>query len=379
MDGTSTIIAERPLLTQAAPPPARRWKKKLLLAAVAVAALTGAGLYGKEWWTNGRFIESTDDAYVQSDMVAVSSRIAGQVAEVLVADNQRVHKGDVLARLDDRDLQVAVAQAQADVASAQADIGALQAQLTLQSSTIDAADADVASADAAVGFARAEYARYADLARTGNGSIQRAQQTESDIRARDAAAARARAASAGARQQVAVLQAQLVRAQATLLRAQATARQAALNLSYAAITAPADGAIGDRTVRAGQFVQPGARLLSLVPMEDALYVIANFKETQLAKMGAGETVTLDVDMLGGHGLRGTVDSLAPGSGSTFALLPPENATGNFTKIVQRVPVRVRLLADDRLAQLRPGLSVTAGVDTRTAPAGKLRTLAEARP
>ena len=378
MDGTSTVIAERPLVTQAAKPP-RRWKKKALLAAVALGVLTGAGLYGREWWSNGRFIESTDDAYVQSDMVAVSARIAGQVAEVLVADNQRVHKGDVLARLDDRDLQVAVAQSRADIASGQADIAALQAQLTLQTSTIDAADADTASADAAVVFARAESARYADLARTGNGSLQRAQQTESDIRAREAAAARARAMAAGARQQVAVLQAQLVRAQAALLRYQATARQAELNLSYAAITAPTDGAIGDRTVRAGQYVQPGARLLSLVPMDAALYVIANYKETQLARMGVGEAVTLDVDMLGGHGLRGTVDSLAPGSGSTFALLPPENATGNFTKIVQRVPVRIRLENDPRLSQLRPGLSVTAGVDTRTAPPGPLRTLADAHP
>ena len=176
-----------------------------------------------------------------------------------------------------------------------------------------------------------------------------------------------------------MLQAQLGRAQAALLRAQAAARQAELNLSYAVITAPADGAVGDRTVRAGQYVQPGTRLLSLVPMDAGLYVVANFKETQLAQMGVGEQVTLDVDMLGGKGLRGTVDSLAPGSGSTFALLPPENATGNFTKIVQRVPVRITLLPDERLAQLRPGLSVTAGVDTRTAPPGPLRTLAEARP
>ncbi|HYZ22456.1 MAG TPA: HlyD family secretion protein [Rhodopila sp.] len=376
MDGSGPVIAERSAANDATPP--KRSRKRVLLAAAGLVALGAAGFYGQEWWRVGRFVESTDDAYVQSDMVAVAPRIAGQVAEVLVADNQLVHRGDVLARLDDRDLRAALAQARADVAAAEADINALQAQLRLQASTIATADADVTSADAALAFARAEFARYTDLARTGNGSVQRAQQTDSDIRTRDAAATRARAAAEGARQQVGVLQAQLSRAQATRLRAQAAAQQAELNLSYATITAPTDGAIGDRTVRPGQYVQPGARLLSLVPMEASLYVVANFKETQLARMGRGEEVALDVDMLGGKGLRGTVDSLAPGSGSTFALLPPENATGNFTKIVQRVPVRIRLLPDERLSQLRPGLSVTAKVDTRTAPPGKLQTLADAR-
>ena len=377
MEGSGAMIADRPRVGEAMP--RKRSRKRLLLAAAGLAMLAAAGFYGQEWWTVGRFLESTDDAYVQSDMVAVAPRIAGQVAEVLIADNQLVHRGDVLARLDDRDLKAALAQARADVAAAEADINALRAQLPMQASTIAAAEADIASADSAVTFARAEYARYTDLARTGYGSVQRAQQTESDIRAREAAAARARAAAEGARKQVAVLQAQLGRAQATLLRVQAVAQQAELNLSYATITAPTDGAVGDRTVRPGQYVQPGARLLSLVPMDASLYVIANFKETQLARMGRGEQVSLDVDMLGGKGLRGKLDSLAPGSGATFALLPPENATGNFTKIVQRVPVRIRLLPDERLSQLRPGLSVTAKVDTRTAPPGPLQTLADARP
>jgi len=282
----------------------------------------------------------------------------------------------VLARLDDRDLQAALAQARADVAAAEADIQSSQAQLRLQASTIAATDADVASADASAAYAKFEFTRYSDLVRTGTGSVQRAQQAEADIKGRDAAAAHARAAAEGARQQVTVLQAQLGRGAAALLRAKAVADQAALNLSYATITAPVDGAVGDRTVRAGQYVQPGSRLLDVVQMDAGLYVTANFKETQLARMGVGEAVRVDVDMLGGEPLRGTVDGLAPGSGATFALLPPENATGNFTKIVQRVPVRVRLDPDARLPQLRPGLSVTASVDTRTAPPGPLRTLAE---
>jgi membrane fusion protein (multidrug efflux system) len=383
MDGSQPVTAERPLVSQASLPTAdgpaprpQRSRKRALLATAALALLGAGGYFGYGWWTTGRFLEETDDAYVQADMVVMSSRVAGQVAEVPVLDNQRVRKGDVLARLDDRDLQAALAQARADVAAAEADIQSLQAQLRLQDSTVAAADADIASADASAAYAKFEFTRYTDLVRTGTGSLQRAQQADADIKGRDAAAARARAAAAGARQQVTVLHAQLSRAQAALLRARAAADQAALNLSYATITAPVDGAVGDRTIRAGQYVQPATRLLNVVPMDAGLYVIANFKETQLARMGVGEAVRLDVDMLGGEPLLGTVDSLAPGSGSTFALLPPENATGNFTKIVQRVPVRVRLAPDARLSQLRPGLSITASVDTRTAPPGPLRTLAE---
>jgi membrane fusion protein (multidrug efflux system) len=383
MDGSQPVTTERPLVSQApllAPEVAasRPWlsRRRALLGAAALAVAAGLGYFGYGWWTTGRFLEETDDAYVQADMVAVSSRVAWQVAEVPAADNQRVSKGDVLARLDDRDLQAAQAQARADVAAAEADIQSLQAQLRLQDSTMAAADADIASADASAAYAKFEFNRYSDPVPVRTRSLQRAQQAEADIKGRDAAAARARAAAEGARQQVTVLQAQLSRAQASLLRARAVADQAALNLSYATITAPTDGAVGDRTVRAGQYVQPATRLLNVVPMDAGSYVVANFKETQLARMGAGEAVRLQADMLGGEPLRGTVDSLAPGSGATFALLPPENATGNFTKIVQRVPVRVRLDPDPRLSQLRPGLSVTASVDTRTAPAGPLRTLAE---
>ena len=381
MDGSNPVTTERGKVTHANPAvfgePRRRpaWGKRVLLAAAGLAALGAGTHYGHSWWTDGRFTVSTDDAYIQADMVAVSSRVAGQVAEVAVVDNQLVHKGDVLLRLDDRDLRTAVQGARADVASAQADIGALGAQLRLQGSTVSASDADVASADASATFAKAESARYTDLVRTGSGSVQRAQQAEADIRSHDAAALRARAMADGSRKQVAVLQAQLGRAQAALLRAQAAAQQAELNLSYGTVIAPVDGAVGDRSVRAGQYVQPGTRMLNVVPMAGGLYVIANFKETQLARMGAGEGVDVDVDMLGGEPLKGVVDSLAPGSGSTFALLPPENATGNFTKIVQRVPVRIRLLPDVRLAQLRPGLSATATVDPRTAPPGPLQTQA----
>ncbi len=371
MDGSQSVG-----MISLAPAP-RRGRRRVLLGALAAIVAGALGWYGWSWWTVGRFVETTDDAYVAADMVPVSSRLAGQVAAVLVTDNQQVHAGDVLARLDDRDLQAALEQARADVAGAEADLGSIQAQLKLQASSIAVAEADGASAEAALVLARAEFTRYTDLVRTGTGSVQRQQQAQADIRAREAAVARARAGVEGARQQVAVLQAQLARSQAQLLRVRAVTRQAELNLSYAAILAPVDGAVGDRSLRAGAYVQPGTRLLSVVPMGAGLYVVANFKETQLTRMGAGEQVDLDLDMLPGHTLRGRLESLAPGSGSTFALLPPENATGNFTKIVQRVPVRIRFEPDEALDRLRPGLSVTAGVDTRTAPAGKLRTLAAA--
>ena len=387
MDGSAQpATVERPQVSHAAPslapppaPPPRRTRRRLVILLIAALVLAGAATYAWRWWTDGRFLDGTDDAYIAADTVTVSSRIPGQVKDVLVLDNQLVRRGDPLLRLDDADYAAALAGARADVAAAQADINALGAQTRLQSTVVAAAEADLDSAAAAAAFARADSVRYADLLRTGNGSVQRAQQADAEIKGRDAAAARARAALEGARAQVAVLGAQLGRAQATLLRARAAESQAALNLSYTTLAAPADGAVGDRTVRPGQYVQPGAGLMAVVPMDAGLYVVANFKETQLGRMGAGEAVSVDVDMLGGEPLRGIVDSLAPGSGSTFALLPPENATGNFTKIVQRVPVRIRLLPDDRLSQLRPGLSVTVTVDSRTAPPGRLQTLARTPP
>ncbi len=365
MDGSQPAVAVRPQASPASQAGISR--SRLLLLAGAVAVLGVLGFYGYGWWTQGRFMETTDDSYIQADMVAVSARVGGQVGAVNVADNQVVQAGDVLVTLDDRDLQVAVAQAAADVASAQADVSALQAQVQAQGSVIAAANADVSVADAATGFARADASRYSDLVRSGTGSVQRSQQADADAKGRDATAARARAAAQTARQQTAVLAAQTGRAQAALLRARAALDQARLNLSYGTIVAPVAGSVGDRTVRAGQFVQPGTRLLDVVPMGESLYVTANFKETQLGRIAVGQAATLDLDMLGGAPFRGVVDSLPPGSGSTFALLPPENATGNFTKIVQRFAVRIRLLPDPRLVRLRPGLSVTASVDSRTTP------------
>ena len=358
--------------------PRRRPLRRLLLGLALLAVIAGGAYYGYHWWTTGRFLEATDDAYTQADAVSIASRVSGYVSEVLVTDNERVRAGQLLARIDDRDYRAALDQARADAASAQADIGNIDAQITLQHTMIEQAQTDIASAQAALDFARDDFARYTELMRSGNGTVQRAQQADTDIRSRTAALARSRAGFAAAQQQVQVLQAQRGKAVAALARAQAATDQAQLNLSYASITSPIDGAVGDRSLRLGQLVQPGTRIMDVVPVGRDIYVVANFKETQLARMWRGERVSIDLDMLPDVALTGRIDSLAPGSGAQFALLPPENATGNFTKIVQRVPVKIVLDPSDEatLAKLRPGLSVYTTVDTRTRPPGPLHTLVD---
>ncbi len=374
-------LAERDILASVTPPVRPRRLRRLLFAALALVVLSTAGWYGHYWWTTGRFLEATDDAYTQADAVTIAPRVAGYIKDVLVTDNQRVQAGQVLARIDERDFVTALDQAKADAQSAQADIGNLDAQIAMQKATIEEAQTDIASAQAALDFARSDYNRYTALMRTGNGTVQRAEQADSDIRSRTAALARSRAAFAAAQQQVQVLQAQRGKAVAALARVQAAQAQAELNLSYTSIIAPIEGAVGDRSLRLGQYVQPGTRIMDIVPTGRDIYVVANFKETQLADMWRGERVTVSVDMLPGVTLSGRIDSLAPGSGAQFALLPPENATGNFTKIVQRVPVKILLDPADEamLAKLRPGLSVDASVDTRTRPDGPPHTLVDAAP
>ena len=353
----------------AAPDRARRRRRRAVLVLLLPLLAAIGGLYAWHWWTAGRFLEETDDAYLQADVVTIAPKVAGYVAAVLVGDNQPVRAGEVLLRLDDRDNRAALDRAQANVAAAQAAVRNLDAQLGLQHSTIEAAAADVATADAALRFAQEDWSRYQALLRSGAGTVQRAQSADSDLRGRQAALARSRAALAAATQQVDVLRTTREQAVAQLDQSRAAEELAALDLSHTVLAAPVEGAVGDRSVRVGQYVQPGTRLLSVVPMGRALYLVANFKETQLARMRPGQGVAVTVDAFPGHALKGTVDSFSPGTGAEFALLPPENATGNFTKIVQRVPVRVRLDPEDSLlAHLRPGLSVSARVDTRAEPA-----------
>ena len=339
--------------------------RKLLMAGAAVAALAGAGWYGFDYWTVGRYLVSTDDAYVKADNTTVAPKVSGYLHEVLVGDNEHVRFGQVLARIDQRDFNVALDQARADVAAAHAAIASKQAQLGVQQAVIDAAKATVDVDKATVTFAAQENKRYTDLAATGFGSVQNAQQAQSRNAGAQAAIARDTANLASALKQVDLLKAEIVQANAALARAQALQSQAELNLEYTSIVAPIDGVVGNRSLRIGQFVQAGTQLMSVVPVAGA-YVVANFKETQLTDVRTGQAVEIAVDTFPGQIVRGHVDSIAPASGQEFALLPPDNATGNFTKVVQRIPVKVALDLDSSSAvELRPGMSVIPTVETKS--------------
>jgi membrane fusion protein (multidrug efflux system) len=351
----------------AAPPVTRTHRWRRLLTTTAAAALLAAGVfYGWQYWTVGRFLTSTDDAYVAADNTTVAPRVSGYLVEVLVGDNQRVAAGQVLARIDQRDFRIALDQARADVAAANAAVASKTAQLDIQGSTIEAAKAALAVDQANEKFAQQEDRRYSDLAATGYGSVQNAQQAGSRIAAASASVRRDTASLASATKQVDLLRADIAQAEATLAHDQALQDQAELNLSYATITSPIDGVVGNRTLRVGQYVQAGTQLMAVVPTA-GLYVVANFKETQLTHVERGQPVDVEVDTYPGEIAHGHVDSIAPASGQQFALLPPDNATGNFTKIVQRIPVRISLDAGGSLAgDLRPGMSVTPTIDTRLA-------------
>jgi len=368
--GTLEKLVPAPLSTPetalpAAKPAKKARFKRLLLATAAVAVLAGASWYGWDYWTVGRFLVSTDDAYVKADNTTVAPKISGYLSEVLAGDNERVKGGQVLARIDDRDFKVALDQAKADVAAAEAAIVSRQAQLDVQQAVINAAKATLDVDTASATFAKQENKRYSDLAATGYGSVQNAQSAQSRDAGALAAIERDKANLASALKQVELLKAEINQAVAAAARANALQRQAELNLSYTSIVAPIDGVVGNRTLRAGQFVQAGTQLMSLVPASGA-YVIANFKETQLTEVQAGQPVDIEVDMFPGKSVHGHVDSLAPASGQEFALLPPDNATGNFTKVVQRIPVKIAL--DTSSVVLRPGMSVIPTIQTQKQPA-----------
>jgi membrane fusion protein, multidrug efflux system len=358
-------LTDLPALTRARAAVEKFNFRKLLMAGGAVAVLAGAAWYGFDYWTVGRYLVSTDDAYVKADNTTVAPKVSGYLHEVLVGDNEHVRAGQVLARIDQRDFNVALDQARADVAAAHAVIVSKQAQLGVQQAVIDAARATVDVDKAAVTFAAQENKRYTDLASTGFGSVQNAQQAQARNAGAEAAIARDTANLASAVKQVDLLKAEIVQANAALARAQALQSQAELNLEYTSIVAPIDGIVGNRSLRVGQFVQAGTQLMSVVPVSGA-YVVANFKETQLTDVRAGQAVDIAVDMFPGQLVHGRVDSIAPASGQEFALLPPDNATGNFTKVVQRIPVKIALNRDNGSpVELRPGMSVIPTIETKS--------------
>jgi membrane fusion protein, multidrug efflux system len=341
-----------------------------------VIALVATG--GWYWWNVLRFRQSTDNAYVQSDVSVISPKIEGYIKKVRVTDNQQIAEGAVLFIIDDRDFKAKVAQAEAAVATEEATLATYESRLRLQQAMIDQAAAGVKSAEADLSRGQQDYKRYSTLMTSDFASRQRFEQAEADARKAEAALAKSRAAFAAEQNQLAVLQSQQREQEAKLQHARANLWLAKNDLDNTVIRAPISGVAGNRAGQVGQYVKPGTQLLSLVPLP-RVYVTANFKETQLTRMRPGQLAKVSVDAYPDQILEGRIESFAPASGAQFSLLPPDNATGNFTKIVQRVPIRIALPANGPLAGLlRPGLSVTVTVDTREAGDGVVGT-AQAQP
>ena len=335
----------------------------IILPVVVFALAVGGGWY---WWDVLRFLQSTDDAYVQSDITLISPKVEGYIKEVRVADNQEVAEGSVLFVIDDRDFAAKLAQAEAAVAAEEAIIATYQNRLKLQQAMIGQAAATVKSAEADLARWQQDHKRYSALVTTDFASRQRFEQAETDARKGEAAVAKSRAAFAAEQNQLAVLRSQQREEEAKLQQANATLRLARHELEDTVIRAPVSGVAGNRAGQVGQYVKAGSQLLSLVPLS-RVYVTANFKETQLTHMRPGQLAEVLVDAYPGLALEGRIESFAPASGAQFSLLPPDNATGNFTKIVQRVPVRIALpVGGPHAGLLRPGLSVTVTIDTRNA-------------
>ena len=344
--------------------PPKRKRRGFIFPLVILAALGGGGYEGYRWFVEGRFIVSTDDAYVKADMSTIAAKISGYVVGVPVVENAAVSKGQVLATIDDGDYRNAVDAARARIDTQTATVARIGTQIGAQNAAIDQAKAMLQSAKADAVRYGAEFERADALVRSSYGTQQRLDQARADRDRSVAAVANATAAVTAAQAAMDVLQAQKVEAQKVRGELQTVLDKANRDLSFTTIRAPFDGVIGNKGVQPGQFVQPGTRLLSLVPLESA-YIEANFKETQINRLKPGQKVEIKPDALGDRSVQGTVESIAPASGAEFSLLPPENATGNFTKIVQRLPVRITIPPEvAREGLLRPGLSVVVDVHTR---------------
>ena len=363
---TPTVTPQPQSAQAAAPAKPRRSRRLVIPATIAVAAAILGGWYGYHWWTVGRFVVWTDDAYVSAKTATLAAKVPGYIQTLDVEDNASVKAGDLIATIDPGDYRLAVDSARDKVATQQATIDRLGRQIAAQQAAVDEAKAQLVSAKAGAVRAQLELARQDALVVKEFAS----RQTEEQARAnRDQANAAVQSAQAGIDAAVAnveVSKGQQEEARRTLAELQTALAKAERDLSFTEIRAPFDGVVGNRAFQVGDYVQTSTRLISLVPL-DAVYIDANFKETQLAGLKPGQHVSVAVDALPGAPIDGTVESVAPASGSVFSLLPPDNATGNFTKIVQRLPVRIRVSPDvAREGVLRPGMSVVASVDTRSA-------------
>jgi membrane fusion protein (multidrug efflux system) len=339
-------------------------KRKLTVIGALFVLVLAAAALGDWWWTVGRFTVSTDDAYVRAYNTTLAAKVAGYVASIKVEDNSYVRTGDVIATIDDGDYQLAVDAARDKVATQQASIERIGRQIAAQRASVAQAKAQLDSAKAAEKRMQLELVRQQNLAAKDFASKQTLEQTQAGRDQAVAAVQSAEAAIDAAEANVEVLKAQGQEAERSLRELQTALAKAERDLSFTVIRAPIDGVIGNRAVQTGDFVQTGQRLASLVPL-DEVYVEANFKETQLARLRPGQAVSISVDALSGQAIQGTVASFSPASGAVFSLLPPDNATGNFTKIVQRLPVRISVPADVAWRRvLRPGMSVVVSVNTK---------------
>jgi membrane fusion protein, multidrug efflux system len=340
--------------------PSRRW----LIIAGGVVAVAALIIWLIQYLLVGQYFVSTDDAYIAADSSLIAAKVSGYVTDVAIKQDEYVKRGQLLVRIDPRDYQNALAMAEADSAAAQASIANDQAQLSLQQARIAAAQAAIQGDQARLAFAVQNQHRYASLSATGASPIQTTDQAVTDLATARATLAADQAGLTGAKRQVDVLNADLAQAQASLTQAEARAQQAALNLSHTAIRAPFDGVVGNKTVTVGDYLQTGTQIMAIVPLNQ-VYILANYKETQITNIRPGQTVSVDVDAFPNLKVTGWVDSVYPSSGPDFALLPPDTATGNFSKIVQRVPVKIYLyLTPDLVGKLRPGMSVEPSIDTR---------------
>ncbi|MCD2322781.1 HlyD family secretion protein [Sphingomonas sp. IC-56] len=345
--------------------PLKNPRVRIILLLILAAVVVLGGLWFARYQTRGKYLQSTNDAYIQADAVIVSSRISGYVEQVLVAENQQVKAGQPLLRIDARDYRAQAQQAQAQIDVAAANAQGVRAQINEQGAAIDQARAQLAAAQSTLAFARSEVARYTPLAASGAETRERLAQLRDQARQAAAQVATARAGLEAAERRVGTLRTQITQAQSQGRAAQAQLAAANVNAGSSILRASSDGRIGDRTVQPGQLVQPGVRLMSIVPNQ--LYIEANFKETQLGLMRVGQPVIVHVDALDGVEIHGRVESFSPGTGAQFSLLPPQNATGNFTKIVQRVPVRIAVdVGPETRKLLLPGMSVEVEVDTISA-------------
>ena len=359
------------------PSPLKNPKVRIAIIVLVLVVIVVGLIWFVHYWTRGRYEQSTNDAYLQADIVLVAPKVSGYVETVLVQDNEVVRAGQPLVTIDSREPQARLEQAQGQVDQGLASIAQAEAQIRQQQAQILTARAQFAGSRSSRLYAQRQVDRYAPLAAQG---AQTEEQLDQMRRSRDQAASQAEANLGqlmGAERQIDVLRAQIASARAQVRQARAQVHQAEIDLQSTVVRSSIDGRVGDRTVRVGQYVQTGTRMMSVVPV-DRIYLVANFKETQIGLMRVGQPATIKVDAISGGEFHGTVDSFSPGTGSQFAILPPQNATGNFTKVVQRVPVRIRVEAGPEARKvLVPGLSVDVTVDTIGAKPEKKRIEEEA--